>query len=120
MKTNNRIVRVAQQIRIELAKIISSEIKDPRLGILTVTDVEVTRDFSYAKVYFVVRDKSHAKQSCEVLTKAAGFLRRCLAQEMLLRHIPQLEFHYDESFEYGNQIDDLLRKVKIQPEEDQK
>ena len=117
-KPNNRIIRIAQQIREELAKLIAREVKDPRLGMVTVTEVEVTRDLSYAKVYVVVRDKATQEQSLTVLNLAAGFLRRRLAKEMLLRHVPELQFQYDQSQDYGNQIDNLLRKVNINPDED--
>lgn len=109
--TNHRSFRVAQQMQVELSKLIAAEVRDPRLTPSTITGVEVTRDYSYAKVYVVVRDKNQEAQTLEILNKAAGFLRRALSKEMQLRTVPQLQFLADTSLAYGNHIDDLLRKV---------
>ena len=118
MTTHMRSIRVGQQIQVELAKLIPNEVKDPRLSELTVTGVEVTRDFAHGKVYVVVRDPAQQVQTLEVLNKAAGFLRRALSREMLLRTVPQLKFLPDTSIDYGNHIDKLLRKIDIPPDED--
>lgn len=109
MKPSNRTLRVAQQIQVELAKLIPVELKDPRIGVVTITGVEVTRDFAYGKVFVVMRDDKHPK-TLGLLNKAAGFLRRRLAKEMMLRTTPELSFHLDESLEYGSRIDHLLRQ----------
>ncbi len=118
MKPSNRTLRVAQQIQVELAKLIPAELKDPRLGVVTITGVEVTRDFAYAKVFVVMRDDKHPK-TLVLLNKAAGFLRRRLAKELLLRTTPELSFHLDQSIEYGARIDNLLRRVGSDPEADE-
>ena len=116
MKANQRTVRVSQQIQVELAKIIPRQVKDPRLGVLTITGVEVSQDFAFCKVYVVFRDKPTQVEQLKVLNNAAGFLRRCLGKEIKIRMIPALAFAIDRSSEYGNRIDDLLRKANIQPE----
>ena len=110
---SNRSERVAQQIQAELSRLIEYKVKDPRLDTITVTAVKVTRDFSHAKVYFVTRDKEKREQSLMVLQKASGFLRHNLANELLLRTVPELHFHYDTSSEYGQHIDNLLNKLDL-------
>jgi ribosome-binding factor A len=116
MKANQRTVRVSQQIQVELAKIIPQQVKDPRLGVLTITGVEVSQDFAFAKVFVVFREKAKEIEQLKVLNNAAGFLRRCLGKELQIRMIPALAFSIDRSSEYGNRIDELLRKANIQPE----
>jgi len=110
-KDYTRTSRIAHEIQIYLAKFIEREIKDPRLGVVTITGVEVSRDLAHAKIHVVVRDEKQAEISLQVLNKAAGFLRRSLGKELSLRIIPELHFFYDESSVYGRRIDELLQDV---------
>ena len=120
MASSNRTARVAQQMQVELSKIIGQKMKDPRVGLVTITGVEVTRDFAYAKVYIVLRDKeAKEKETLAVLNKGAGFLRKQLADSMLLRVVPALSFHYDNSADYGRHIDKLLREVDVDDEQEE-
>ncbi|MEM9305242.1 MAG: 30S ribosome-binding factor RbfA [Pseudomonadota bacterium] len=107
-----RSERVAGQLRRELAQLIWSEVKDPRLGPVTVTDVEVSRDLAHAKVYVESADPSTRKDSIRALSSAAGFLRRCLGRTLHMRVIPELHFIYDDSVERGNRIDSLLASAR--------
>ncbi len=93
-----RSQRIAEQIQRELAEIIRLELKDPRVGMITLTDVEVTPDYSHAKIYFT-RLGEHAENATilKALEHASGFLRSELAHRMRLRIVPQLHFEYDES-----------------------
>ena len=118
-KNNPRIHRISQAIQIELVKLIEREIKDPRLGIVTVTGVEVTSDLSYAKIYIVARDESKAKESLKILNGAASFLRRRLAKEVRLRVIPELQFHYDQASIYGSKMYALLKNVQINNDDEE-
>ena len=106
-----RSERVAGQIRRDLAKLIQQEIKDPEVGFVSLSDVEVTRDLSHAKVFITVFDPEKAKTSLKALRRAAVFLRRRLGQELRLRHVPELHFHHDDSVEQGSHIDELIAKA---------
>jgi ribosome-binding factor A len=101
--------RVAEQIQRELSDIIRLELKDPRVGMITVTDVEVTRDNAYARVYFtLLGDAARAEETTAVLEHAAGFLRSQLARRLRLRTVPQLQFRFDASVERGMRISRLI------------
>ena len=104
-----RARRVAEQIQRELSDIISTELKDPRVGLVTLTDVEVTQDYAHAKVYFTLMgDAELAPQTISGLQRASGFLRSQLAHRMQLRTVPQLHFVYDVSVERGVRLSHLI------------
>ena len=104
-----RTRRVGEQMQRELAALIRTEIKDPRLGMVTVSAVQVSRDLSHAKVFISVLGDAEAKQlSLQILNKAAGFLRHALGQQMIVRNVPQLHFVYDESIERGSRLSALI------------
>ena len=102
-----RTDRIAEQIQRELAGLIRLEVKDPRVQKVTVTGVEVTNDYSHAKVFYTTLDGA-SKQLQEGLDRAAGFLRSQLAHAMKLRIIPQLHFVYDVSIERGSHLSQLI------------
>ena len=118
-----RTRRIAEQIQRELSEIIRLELKDPRVtGMITITDVEVTRDQAHAKVFFsILADADKIDETTEGLKRAAGFLRSELAHRLLLRTVPQLEFKYDASVERGVKlsrlIDQAVASDKQPPEE---
>lgn len=98
-KEYSRTQRIGDQMQRELAQLIRREVKDPRVGLVTITAVEVSRDVGHAKIFITVMGQDSAEdiaQSIKVLNSAAGFLRMQLAREMKLRSVPQLHFHYDE------------------------
>jgi ribosome-binding factor A len=103
-----RSERVAGSLRRELAQIIQMEIKDPEVGFIGLSDVEVTRDLSHAKVFVTVFEHDKADSSIKALNQAAGYLRRRLGQEMRIRSVPELHFHHDASVETGRHMDDLI------------
>jgi len=107
----NRSERVAGQLRRDLAKLILQEIKDPEVGFVSLSDVEVTRDLSHAKVYITVFDPEKAKQSLNALHRAAPFLRNRLARGLRMRHVPELHFLHDDSVEQGSHIDELIARA---------
>ena len=107
-----RVERIGEQIKKELADILRHEIKDPRIGFLTFTDVEVTNDLSLARVYLsVLGDEEEKEATLAALGKAKGFIRSELGKRIRLRQIPELEFRLDHSIEYGIRIEELLRKI---------
>ena len=112
-----RKARIADQIQRELAEIIRLEVRDPRVGLVTLTGVELSRDQSHAKVYFTVLGApSDAEQAREGLQRAAGFLRSNLAHRLTTRKVPDLAFAYDESVERGVRLSRLIDEaVKPQP-----
>jgi ribosome-binding factor A len=101
--------RIAEQVQRELSEIIRFELSDPRVGLVTITDVEVNQDLTYAKVYFtLLGDASQVDETSSGLQHAAGFLRRQLAQRLRLRTVPQLQFRHDESVERGMRLSQLI------------
>lgn len=114
MSDFKRVDRVAELIQRTLAELIQKEVKDPRLqGFVTISAVKVSKDLSYAKVYFTVFNGDPAKAQV-VLNNAASFLRTALAKIITLRIVPQLKFVHDVSLEYGNRLSRLIDKVNNQ------
>jgi len=104
-----RAGRVGEQIKKELSQLIQSGLKDPRIGFVTVTGVDVTNDLSQAKVYLsVFGDEEQKTGSLKAIEKANGFLRSELGKLIRLRHTPELIFKIDESVAYGSHIEKLL------------
>ena len=123
-----RVQRVADQIQRELASLIQMEVNDPRVGMVSVTGVEVSRDIAHAKVFVTVLntltedsevnkstlsepgdlDKLEIKENIDALNKAAGFLRSLLAKRLSTRSVPKLRFFYDGSIARGQQLSSLI------------
>ena len=113
LKSFSRAERVNEQIRRELADLIRTELKDPRLGphimLVTLTDVEVTPDYAHAKVFYTSMSGPEQRTLVDHgLKAAAGFLRRELGRRVRIHHIPELHFHYDESVERGTHLAHLI------------
>ncbi|CAI8364624.1 MAG: 30S ribosome-binding factor [Oceanospirillaceae bacterium UBA2001] len=112
----SRTQRVADQIQRELAALIQREVKDPRLGMATVSAVEVSRDLSHAKVFVTVlnggEDQQEITESVKALNNASGFLRSQLGQRMKLRIVPTLRFHFDDSLSRGNYLSNLIDQAR--------
>ena len=114
--TNNkgfsRKDRVAEQVRRELADLIRTQLKDPRVGMISITDVEVTADYAHAKVFFSTLAGSEKLQ--EVMTglqNASGFLRRELGKRISIHMTPQLHFVFDQSLERGADLSKLIQEA---------
>jgi len=104
----SRAIRLADQIQRDLADLIRLEVRDPRVGLVTITTVEVTRDLSHARVFVTSLSETAAAESVQALTHATGFLRSRLAQTLKLRTIPELHFVYDASVERGVRLSKLI------------
>jgi ribosome-binding factor A len=101
--------RIAGQVQRELSDIIRLELKDPRVGMITLTDVEVTPDNAHARVYFtLLGEASRVDEAAAGLQHAAGYLRSQLAHRLKLRIVPQLHFEYDASVERGMRVSQLI------------
>ncbi len=125
---SSRVQRVADQIQRELAMLIQMEVNDPRIGMVSVTSVNISRDLAHANVYVTVLntmtgsdvlndstlaapgelDKLEIEENLKALRKASGYLRSMLAKRIELRLIPKLQFHYDESVQRGQQLSNLI------------
>ncbi|WP_313798638.1 30S ribosome-binding factor RbfA [Cytobacillus sp.] len=107
-----RANKVGEQMKKELGEIIGRKIKDPRIGFVTVTDVQVTGDLQQATVYIsVLGDDEQKENTLKGLAKAKGFIRSEIGQRIRLRKTPEIFFEFDESIDYGNRIDTLLHQI---------
>ena len=105
----SRTLRVAEQIQRDLAEMLRLDVKDPRIGMVTLTGVEVTTDYAHAKVFFTtLGDDDRIAAATEGLNRAAGFLRHELGHRIKLRSVPQLHFIYDNSVERGVRLSQLI------------
>ncbi|HPE60123.1 MAG: 30S ribosome-binding factor RbfA [Thiothrix sp.] len=107
----SRAERVAEQLQRDVAILIRERVKDPRVGMVTVLDVTVSKDLAHAKVWFDVLDTGHAREVEASLNHAAGFLRRELGKGLKLRVTPELRFIYDDTQSRGNQLSALIERV---------
>ena len=127
-EVSSRAQRVADQIQRELANLIQLEVNDPRVGMVSITGVDVSRDLAHARVHITVMntlsedgdvneatlsapgelDKLEIEENLKALTKASGYLRTLLSKRLSTRSVPKLEFHYDSSIERGQELSDLI------------
>ena len=118
MKPFARADRVSGQIQKNLSDLLRKNINDPRLELVTITGVKMSKDLRFAYIYFSVSgtgasDKEKIFQEAEEGFKSAlGYIKRTLAKQLGLRYMPDLRFHYDQSFDYGERIDSVLKNIK--------
>ena len=113
-----RSLRVADQIQRELAQILRGELKDPRVAMITLTDVEVSADCAHAKVFYTMMGSAEQRAETEVgLRQAGGFLRSQLARRIKLHSMPQLHFVYDASVERGFELSRLIDQALAEDKE---
>jgi len=104
--------RVAEEIRRQLAELIRLELKDPRVHMVTLTDVELSPDYAHAKVFYTsLAGSEHAAEISAGLAHAAGFLRRELGRSLHIHTLPQLHFTFDESVERGSRLSQLIAQA---------
>lgn len=119
-RTSDRGVRVAEQLQKDLAEAIPRELRDPRVGFVTLTDVELTPDYAYATVFFTVLNGS-VEESEKALNDSAGYLRNLIFKKMRIHTVPRLRFKYDNSVERGSEISKLIDNALhdgLQPSKD--
>lgn len=113
MKPFARSDRVGGQIQKILSEILLKKVKDPRLKNASITDVKLSRDLRIARIYFVISgNKKNVEEALEGFKSAIGYVKRTVARQMGLRYMPDLKFFYDESFDYGSHIDNVLKALK--------
>ncbi len=113
-KEYNRTDRVADHLRRELATLIQRGMRDPRLGMVSVTDVEVSRDLAHARVFYTSMDADSTEAATEIteaLNRAAGYMRSQLSRDSRLRMVPKLRFFYDSSVGRGRHLEELIEKA---------
>jgi ribosome-binding factor A len=113
-KEYKRTDRVADYLRKELATLIQFGMRDPRVAMVSITEVEVSKDLAYARVYFTVLGKDsedEVKDSAEALNRAAGFMRSQLSKDSSMRMVPQLKFLFDKSVGRGRYMEDLIGRA---------
>ena len=113
--------RLEELLKREISDIILREVKDPRIGFVTVTDAEVTRDLCFAKVFVsIMGDAAERASTLEALAHAAGFVRHELGPRLGLREVPEIRFVHDESLDRGARVEELLKRIHDgQPPEDE-
>ena len=108
---NNKINRINHSFVEEISYVIDREVKNQDIKFVTITAAKVTNDLSYAKIYFTVLDDSRKKETLKALNQASGFIRMKLFDRIDIRHMPKLEFIYDDSIEYGKEIEDKIKEI---------
>ncbi|WP_395946752.1 30S ribosome-binding factor RbfA [Caedibacter taeniospiralis] len=113
MATSSRVERVGDEIQKIIVSLLSIKIRDPRLQWISITGVEVSKDLSYAKVFFSsLNTEINPEQMIKAFDAAKGFFRSALARELRLRVAPDLRFFYDDSLAYGNKMNSLIEKAR--------
>ena len=113
MQPSRRPQRLAQEIQHEISLILSRDMKDRRIGFVTVTGVDMSPDLRHAKVFVSsMGSEAEKRSSLETLNHAAGWIRRELGQRIRMKFLPEIVFHADTSQEYGERIDRLLDKIQ--------
>jgi ribosome-binding factor A len=112
--SENRIRRVAEQMKKDVSAIIASEIKDPRVaGLTSITDVELSKDLRYASIYVSIFGNDNEKEeTLQTLIRASGFIRGEIGRRIRLRYTPEISFYLDNSLEYGAHIERVIRSLK--------
>ena len=115
MTSFSRADRVSGLIQEVLSNLLKKDIHDPRLHMATITNVKMSADLKLARIYFsIYGDHNKREAAAKGFESARGFIKRSLARRLGLRYMPDLNFFYDESFDYGSHIDELLKRIKTE------
>lgn len=112
MPLSHRVERIAEQIREEVSQILSTEVSDPGVGLVTVTRVKVTPDLSLARIYWTTMgDAAERKKTAKALARAASYVRHLLSTRMTLRRSPEVQFLFDQSVAAQDRVEQILREL---------
>lgn len=115
----SRRIRMQEEIKKTIGKIIQQDIKDPEVGFVTVIDVNLSGDLRHAKVFVSIYDNKEQKEkTLQALDRATGFIRSELGKKMRFRHVPELVFKFDDSIEHGDNINKILRDLDLGEEKE--
>ncbi len=106
-----KLERINSAIVKEVSYILANEVKNQNIRFVTVTAAKTTSDLSFCKIYVTVLNKEYKEETMEALRGAKGFIKRALGERIDIRHIPELEFVYDESIEYGRKIEEKIKEI---------
>lgn len=116
-----RTERIEEEIKKVVSRVISQELKDPRLtGLISVTKVSVTKDLKYCKVFVSMIGSKDEKEVMDALKSAAGLIRREIGSNIRMHSTPEVKFEFDDSMEYGEKIQKIINNLDIKPLEDNK
>jgi len=108
-----RSVRVQVQLKKELSRILQEDLKDPRIGLTTITRIDLTGDLRYAKIYFsILGDEKEKISGIEGIESAAGYIRRLIGERLKLKYVPELSFKLDRSIEYSINLEKTFKRLK--------
>lgn len=112
--SENRIRRVAEQLKKDVSQIIGSQLKDPRVaGITSVTEVQLSKDLRYASIYVsIFGNETEREEMLQTLIRATGYIRSEIGRRIKLRYTPEINFYLDNSMEYGAHIDSVIKSLK--------
>ena len=109
----SRVERVAQQLKREISRLLLLEIMDPRIGFLTITQVKISSDLKIARIYYTtLGDEESKNKTQEGLEKASGYIRKCIAQRVKLKFVPEIEFYYDEELTRALKLEKILDELE--------
>ena len=112
MALSHRVERIQEQVREEVSQMLATEVRDPGVGLVTVTRAKVTGDLSLARVYWTIMgDAAERKKTAKALERAAGFVRHLLAERLSLRRVPEVKFIYDESVAAQDRIEQIIQEI---------
>ena len=118
-KNDTRLGRINEELKKEISKIITFELKDPNItGLISVTKVKITPDLKYAKVYVSILNSKNNEKTLQGLKDSSGFIKTQIAKTINLRITPQLVFEFDDSIEYGMKIDSIIKELNISKKND--
>lgn len=118
-KNDTRLGRINEELKKEISKIITFELKDPNItGLISVTKVKITPDLKYAKVYVSILNSKNNEKTLQGLKDSSGFIKTLIAKTINLRITPQLIFEFDDSIEYGMKIDSIIKELNISKKND--
>ena len=116
---SKRTARLNEQLKREIAELVRTGVRDPRVGLVSVTGVQVSADLSFARVFVrILGDDAERAEGMEGLQAAAPFIRRALGQELHIRRIPELRFQEDRSMEHAQRIEEILAEVLPEDEDE--
>jgi len=114
-----RADRVSDHLKLEISQMLLKEVKDPHIGFMTITGVEVSKDLHVANVFYtILGDEKQVSESAQALSRVSHFIKRQLGKRLRMRYIPDIVFRYDHSLEYGAKIDNILGHLKDSEETD--
>lgn len=119
--STQRPERVQEALRQEISRIVHQELRDPRLGFITITGVELTRDLRYAKVFFsVLGEAKDKKRALHALNSAKGYMKNLISDRIKLRFMPEISFRIDDTLEHAGQLDVIFNKIEKEKKEREK